>query len=65
MDDGTLFDVSTIPEPWHLSYTGYYAGMRLCGSESGKSSHAVYVSDERMLDPNLCRDCKRLWDEAG
>lgn len=60
----SLFDVTDVPEVWHLSYTGYYAGMRLCGSNAGNSSHAVYVSDERMADPNLCQHCLRLWNEA-
>ncbi len=47
----------------HLSFTGFYAGVRLCGvskAEGPKAWHAMYATDEQLAE--VCAECKRIWE---
>ncbi len=47
----------------HLSFTGPYAGVRLCGvskAEGPHAIHAMFATDEQLAE--VCPECKRIWE---
>lgn len=59
----------------HLTHTtGYYAGLPICGlsrmeaeKRGDRMEHPAYSRrgiERQMGDPELCSECRRLWDEA-
>jgi hypothetical protein len=57
---------------FHLTLTGYYAGMPICGitrqeaSEKGHTfRHAVYCSDEQIASSECCPNCRQVWNESA
>ncbi len=53
---------------FHLTFTGYYAGLPLCGCErvidnpSIAFYHAVYAPKAVFTDERLCPDCLKVWN---
>lgn len=48
----------------HLTFTGQYAGMTLCGKERKGDTfvHAVYAPKPMMKLPEMCPTCKAIWE---
>jgi hypothetical protein len=52
----------------HLTFTGYYAGVRYCQSsrdDNEQNVHGIYAPlNKPDYRAQCCTDCLKLWDES-
>ncbi|MCK5017521.1 MAG: hypothetical protein KAS32_10680 [Candidatus Peribacteraceae bacterium] len=49
----------------HLTHTGYYAGVTLCGvprNNTDRYTHAIYADRLNPEKFTICKKCQAIWD---